>query len=850
MTKLRIALHIVGVLFTFQLAGTPLFAQTRLGLHVTQQELNIWRDRANRGPYKNKGDVQTNSPGDWTRILENANKFRDNTAALVADRWIPWAGSGCYPKSVSATNVAHTQAGLLKDAAFVYLVKQDASYLPRVKAEILQYIRNPSLNFANRSRWCYVGDQNPGFIVSEVLTRIVFAYDYVRIAGGFTADEQAEFQKWVYNAGQWYSDNIDKYFTLRYVNRLAGDYTLTNYSIRAEAASTKCLLYYGGPSAGFFAQGYNNRLATCARFMGVAGVVCNNVSLQTNAKRFFFEWMRYGVYPNGEIADLHRGFDDLTKGAESGLMYSFGVAQVMSDLADLFARKGDASLYNYSTEEGCFGSQSTGNPKNLFKVITNLQKYLNGTFKRYASKYSTTNANFLINGIDPFKTPGEISYDIWFSMANVFYNSSFISSNYRRQAAGCRPYPQWPRSVGSNYPFGGHAAVYPGSLFMFGQMEGKTWPYAANTNQAPSVSMANPGNGTSFLAGTSLTVTANATDKDGQISNVEFFLGNTSLGIDYAAPYTIAWNNALAGVYALKAVVTDEDGASAATVSNVTINALPGTCSATGTILREYWSNVSGIGVSAIPVTRTPNSTSQLTSFQGPKVPAGAWGVGDNYGARYRGYVCVPTTGNYTFWIASDNDGELWLSTDANPANRRRIAYIQNGFAYITDWTKYASQKSVLISLVAGKKYYIEALHKEAAGGDNLAVGWQLPNGTFERPIPGSRLSPFSAANARTEDTETVVEDRSVETPTSAVLAFPNPFDNLLTLQWTKEQPKAVTVTIIDSYTRIRYQQQYQLEDDQNQLALDMSQISLAPGIYYLSVQSARGKEVIRLLKQ
>ena len=33
---------------------------------------------------------------------------------------------------------------------------------------------------------------------------------------------------------------------------------------------------------------------------------------------------------------------------------------------------------------------------------------------------------------------------------------------------------------------------------------------------------------------------------------------------------------------------------------------------------------------------------------------------------------------------------------------------------------------------------------KEGGGGDNLAVGWQLPNGTFERPIPGNRIIPFA----------------------------------------------------------------------------------------------------------
>ena len=50
-------------------------AATRLGLHVTQEELNIWKQRAVSGPYKTTGDVSPNSPGDWNRIAANASSL-------------------------------------------------------------------------------------------------------------------------------------------------------------------------------------------------------------------------------------------------------------------------------------------------------------------------------------------------------------------------------------------------------------------------------------------------------------------------------------------------------------------------------------------------------------------------------------------------------------------------------------------------------------------------------------------------------------------------------------------------------------------------------------------------------
>ncbi|MBC7919961.1 MAG: hypothetical protein H7Z75_02630, partial [Ferruginibacter sp.] len=177
-------------------------------------------------------------------------------------------------------------------------------------------------------------------------------------------------------------------------------------------------------------------------------------------------------------------------------------------------------------------------------------------------------------------------------------------------------------------------------------------------------------------------------------------------------------------------------------------------CSATGTILREQWNNVPGNTIGAIPVNALPSSSGQLTSFEAPT------NVGEAYGARLRGYLCVPQKGGYTFWLASDDHGELYLSTDENPANKRRIAYVENGWANPRQWGKYTRQQSEVIELAAGRRYYVEVLHKEGIGGDNLAVGWRTPAmtaGSAPVVIPGAVLSPFvptvAAANCSASGT-------------------------------------------------------------------------------------------------
>lgn len=160
--------------------------------------------------------------------------------------------------------------------------------------------------------------------------------------------------------------------------------------------------------------------------------------------------------------------------------------------------------------------------------------------------------------------------------------------------------------------------------------------------------------------------------------------------------------------------------------------------SGTGVVLCEWWTDITGTEVNALTsdVNYPDNSTGRelLTKLEGPT----NWA--DNYGTRIRGYLNPLTSGNYRFWIASNDNSELWLSTNDDPCNATRIAYAQ-GYTNARQWDKYTTQKSSLISLLAGQKYYIEVLHKEGSGDDNIAVAWQGP-GISQQVINSIYLSP------------------------------------------------------------------------------------------------------------
>ncbi|MHC4735967.1 MAG: PA14 domain-containing protein [Planctomycetota bacterium] len=162
----------------------------------------------------------------------------------------------------------------------------------------------------------------------------------------------------------------------------------------------------------------------------------------------------------------------------------------------------------------------------------------------------------------------------------------------------------------------------------------------------------------------------------------------------------------------------------------------------TGSILREYWTGITGTAVSDLTSSPdypgNPGGIDYLATFEAPS------GWANDYGTRVRGYLHPPANGNYTFWISSDDASELWLSTNDDPINKVLIAFETNWSSART-WQLGGNEESAPITLVGGQKYYIEALHKEGTGGDNLAVAWSLDNNppsNGDPPIDGQYLSP------------------------------------------------------------------------------------------------------------
>lgn len=126
-----------------------------------------------------------------------------------------------------------------------------------------------------------------------------------------------------------------------------------------------------------------------------------------------------------------------------------------------------------------------------------------------------------------------------------------------------------------------------------------------------------------------------------------------------------------------------------------------------------------------------PDRIEIISTFETPS------NFGDGYGQRVYGWLEPPETGNYIFYLSSDDSSELYLSEDDSPANVRLIAsepLWNSSRDWLTPFRRPNGENiSEPIYLEKGQQYYIEALHKEGAGGDHLAVTWQTQDQDFPR---------------------------------------------------------------------------------------------------------------------
>lgn len=343
--------------------------------------------------------------------------------------------------------------------------------------------------------------------------------------------------------------------------------------------------------------------------------------------------------------------------------------------------------------------------------------------------------------------------------------------------------------------------------------------FKRESNQPPMVTITHPKDNFEENFANSLTIYVDASDPDGTISKVEFYVNGDKLGEDLVAPYEMNWYHHPEGKHEILVIAYDNDHATASARSTY-IYERP-KCQGAGLLTWEVWPGIPGNDLSSVPFDSRPSylDSRTLNEFETDQYN------GNEYGSRIRANLCVPMTGNYTFWISSDDKSQLWLSDDANRGNKKLIAYV-NGYTPFRVYNKYPSQESVSIYLEEGINYYIEALHKEANGNDHLSVGWRLPDGTLERPIPGKRLIGYEE------------EAMAAQTTPDEIMLYPNPTARrnvTLSLSNNTTKISLAEVQVISFTGEIVFSEKINCEAGCKDVLLNLKD-NVPPGIYLVNV--------------
>lgn len=123
-------------------------------------------------------------------------------------------------------------------------------------------------------------------------------------------------------------------------------------------------------------------------------------------------------------------------------------------------------------------------------------------------------------------------------------------------------------------------------------------------------------------------------------------------------------------------------------------------------------------------------------------------GSGNDYGARVRGLLTAPASGEYTVMIIADDTAEFWLGETESFQSKRLVARVNQPGAE-SRWHRRSEkvEKPLLPEQVAkvhleqGKRYYLEILHKQSNKTDHCSVAWIVPGSTTREVIGGKALT-------------------------------------------------------------------------------------------------------------
>lgn len=181
----------------------------------------------------------------------------------------------------------------------------------------------------------------------------------------------------------------------------------------------------------------------------------------------------------------------------------------------------------------------------------------------------------------------------------------------------------------------------------------------------------------------------------------------------------------------------------------------------------SFYAGSGGNSTANLPARGTPPTGMQALTV-GLQVNQTAPNV-DNFSARVSGYIVPTVSGNYTFYISSDDAGFFTLGAGgASVCALSLTSTIANaGFS----GTQGASGAvSAIIALIAGVSYPFEAGYSDGAGGDYIQVDWS-------GPVGGRQVIPAAVLYER-DPTKLARRQIMRVTASDGTVSYRDPYDN------------------------------------------------------------------------
>jgi hypothetical protein len=418
-----------------------------MAFHFTSLDIEVMRRRWRNGPFLKQGDAYIDSLGKVT--TDTSGKPFINSPKVIpwGKTWAEEFAQGNITSYImtrpkGAGNDPHQSYSgfgyIPQHCALRYLMEGNSNDAQKVKDYCMAQI---AITDMDCSLWPYYNaNTNPTNVFHHAnwLIRFLYTYDYVKDI--FSVIEKGNMDAFFLRSARYMDDNAHEVLIANFPNRRNRDYKPANGSAADTGDYTKGeYTHYDangnpGTQIHWIHKQYNNRVTSQFSAAGLIGVYLGDDDLTNHARMYYEEWLKYSVFPDGTNGEYNRNYQNAYESnnpTQGTLYYNAINIDAMMFFADALRRKGDNSMYEYTTSVGLFSSE--GGEKNLILVINRNCSIINQEVDWYSISSRNPGTH-----LDQFDNNANVNkhtvHDCSFVLANIYYKSKYIADTIHRHA--------------------------------------------------------------------------------------------------------------------------------------------------------------------------------------------------------------------------------------------------------------------------------------------------------------------------------------------------------------------------------------------------------------------------------